>query len=145
MPRGASPGERRGGRTKGTPNKVTIAKAVEAERKLAEMRMKGIRPGLDIMRDFMTVFAGMAAKYQPREGNNSADEKKFYQWADLAFDAAAKVTEFESPKFRAIVVSPPPPPPKDPEQHRFTLAVFEGGKQIEHQPLAEPGKKSAAG
>ena len=32
MPRGATPGERRGGRAKGTPNKLTIGRAYRAMR-----------------------------------------------------------------------------------------------------------------
>ena len=48
MPRGSAPGERRGGRQKGTPNKVTIERRMRAQAGLEAAKQTGAMP-LDIM------------------------------------------------------------------------------------------------
>ena len=83
MPRGAKPGERRGGRPPGSKNKTTLereaqsaldrARIDEVERLqamgvtdvAAAAQTAGVKPMKQIAFDFARVFAGLAAFYQP--------------------------------------------------------------------------------
>jgi hypothetical protein len=60
MPQGSKPGERRGGRQKGTPNRATIEKRIRAEHGIAAAKANGLLP-LDIM---LQVAAGGEAAAQ---------------------------------------------------------------------------------
>jgi hypothetical protein len=51
MPRGSKPGERRGGRQRGTPNKATIAKAAALKRASSDPNVTPLQFLLGIMRD----------------------------------------------------------------------------------------------
>lgn len=111
MARGAKPGERRGGRTAGTPNRATVEAVLDAERTLTEARnAKGTRKlGKEVLDDFMQLFAGMAAYYQPSPKNApvqnpNADKVEFKEYAMMAVKTARYLTEFQSPKFRAVAV-----------------------------------------
>src|SRR5690349_21563499 len=100
---GSLPGERRGGRKKGTPNKRTsemlerrrleeeAARAPDAISSDPRKRIKKL--GKDVLEEFMAVFAGMAAAYQPAppsvEARPGQDEQKFKEYAKLAVDTAA--------------------------------------------------------
>ena len=106
---GPKPGERRGGRQKGTPNRTTVEQIVEAERAAVELKRQGKKLGKEILDDFANLFAGMAAYYQPSPKNApvqnpNQSEEKFVDYAKLAVDAAYKAADFQSPRFRAIVV-----------------------------------------
>lgn len=137
MPRGAKPGERRGGRAKGTKNKAILERdriaAEIAARTVADARVAGKKLAKDVLEDFMLLFAGMAAHHQPAPPtgapNAYANEEKFNEYAQLAVSCAHKLAPYQSPTFQAIMIAPPPPDPNDPRQRkRFTLTIFEGGK-----------------
>ena len=132
MPR-AQKGQRFGGRAKGVPNKATLQKALIAERTVADARMSGRKLAKEILDDFMQLFAGMAAHYQPtppdRPQNPSQDEPMFEKYGRLAVETAKALANYQSPTFRAIVVAPPPEE-KGEMRKRFTLTVFEGGRPI---------------
>ena len=66
MPRGSKPGERRGGRQKGGKNRATLERAVVAERILKETQMTGRKLGKEVLEEFMNMFGGMAASFQPQ-------------------------------------------------------------------------------
>src|SRR5262249_28782301 len=51
MPRGSKPGERRGGRGRGTPNKTTVAKAAALEAASANPNITPLEFLLGILRD----------------------------------------------------------------------------------------------
>lgn len=112
MPRGAKPGERRGGRVKGVPNKATIEKAKIAELTVVEARAVGKRLAKKLLEDFALRFAEIAAHYQPAlpgaKPNQYENEEKFYKNAELAIDCAHKLAPYQSPTFRAVVVAPVP-------------------------------------
>lgn len=59
MPRGSRPGERRGGRKKGTPNKATIERRI----KMRKMHARGTDP----MTFFMDILADTANPHQERK------------------------------------------------------------------------------
>ena len=108
---GPKKGERRGGRSKGTPNRATVEAALEAERAVEVAKKTGRKLGKEILDDFAQLFAGMAAYYQPSPKgaplqNRNSNEEKFERYAMMAVNTAAKLAEFQSPKFRAVAVVP---------------------------------------
>jgi hypothetical protein len=124
-----------GGRTPGTPNKRSL-QALSREQ-IAEQAQDAVNEASGIVRDgrrtrikklgkevleeFMELFAGMAATYQPLPpgmpvpAGRLPDENKFLTYAKLTVDTARSVAEFQSPKFKAIAVMAPPPQ-ADPEK-----------------------------
>lgn len=122
-------GQRFGGRSKGTPNKRTTEmverariEAENAARGHARGRAEGLKKlGKEVLEDFMHLFAGMAATYQPlppgvvaASPGREPNEDKFLIYAKLTVDTARSVADFQSPKFKAIMVTAAPPenPPK---------------------------------
>ena len=85
MPRGGSkPGERRGGRQKGTPNRKTVERQLITERML-EHPPAGIESGKlgrEVLAQYMNTFDELAEQYR------KADEAKFRQYAELAVACA---------------------------------------------------------
>lgn len=119
MPRGAKPGQRRGGRAKGTPNKATIEKAIIAEQIVTRATMEGRKLAKEVLDEFMTVFAGMAATHQPLPPGTPIppgrhpDLDKFEKYARLTVETAARLAPYQSPTFKAItVIAPPSQPPQ---------------------------------
>lgn len=170
MPAGSKPGERRGGRKIGKPNNKTdealmLARRIVDEADRAADAVKGT-PGRkmseEVLREFMELFAGMAAYHQPLPKDapvppgRDPDEHKFEKWARLTVKVAADLIPYERPSFRAINVPAPAGAgaEKGPRKRRFTLDVFEGarhagrvidGKVVElPSPTAAPAKKKAA-
>jgi len=132
---GAKPGERRGGRQKGTPNKRTAerqrvqeytAEAWKLASSAQEMRAKRKKLGKEIASEFANVFANMAAYHQPIPAgqpippNREPNEEKFVMYAELAVWAGAAAAKYESPTYKAITVeaemvvgaAPPSAPPQ---------------------------------
>jgi hypothetical protein len=114
MPKGGSkPGERRGGRQRGTPNKTTMERLLRAERETAVAQAEGRKLAKEVLDDFMVLFAGMAAHHQPMPRGQAAppgrqpDEAKFEKYARLAIATAADLAPYQSPTFKAIAVMAP--------------------------------------
>lgn len=113
------------GRTPGAKNKATIEReelplkemrAAEAE---AALRANAALPGRpkklakEVLDEFMHLFAGMAAFYQPTPpgvavANRNASETKFVQYARLAVACAESLADFQSARFKAIMVTAAP-------------------------------------
>lgn len=137
MPRGAKPGERRGGRAKNTPNKATVEKQIIAERVMAEAAMVGRKLGKEQLEEFMVLFAGLAATFQPEttDGKSvevwakSTKEPMFEKYAKLSCACAEKLAEYQSPKMGRVQTVAPPPPPR-PVHKRFSISVFENGARM---------------
>lgn len=107
MPRGAKPGERRGGRAIGVLNRGTIEKAIKAERVIANAKASGGKLAVEHMQDFIGVLAGMAAYYQPtfpgmKQSNPFGNDKEFERWFRCFLDLAKTLAPFESPTMRSI-------------------------------------------
>ena len=104
MPRGGSkPGERRGGRQKGTPNRKTIERQLITERML-EHPSAGVESGKlgrEVLAQYMNTFDELAEQYR------KADEAKFRQYAELAVACAKALAPYQSPTYRAIVMTSP--------------------------------------
>jgi hypothetical protein len=104
MPRGGSkPGERRGGRQKGTPNRKTVERQLITERILQEppAGIESGKLGREVLAQYMNTFDELAEQYR------EADEAKFRQYAELAVACAKALAPYESPTYRAVVVSSP--------------------------------------
>jgi len=66
----------------------------------------------------MIAFVGYFVADQHR-GN---DEAKFQKYAALAIECARLLTPYQSPTFRAVMVTPPP---EAPSKKRFTLTIVD--------------------
>lgn len=156
--RGPKPGTpRSGGRPKGARNKATIEReliaAQIAEKRIDEAVNSGRKLGKDVLDEFMHLFAGMAATYQPMPPGvavpqgRKPDEAQFEKYARLAVHCATKLAPYQSPTFQAIMVAPPPPVPlPDGQRKRFTLTIFEGPRpaaQLINGPAAKNGRDAA--
>jgi hypothetical protein len=116
LPRGSNnKGKGRfGGRVKGTPNRVTVEKLEVARIAVEQAKGRNVKLGKEILEEFMMLFAGMAAQCQPiPEGmatppGRTPDEPKFIEYATLAVKTAKDLADFQSPKFKAIMVSGAP-------------------------------------
>lgn len=147
MPRGAKPGERRGGRAKNTLNKATVERALIAEQEIEKAKASGRKLAKEYMQDFLPILAGMAAYYQPTfpgmtTQNRNGNAAEFERWLRPTMEMMKMLASFESPTFRAIVVAPPPPQNKGARITQFTLTIFDEDhgqqpptpKVVEHAP-----------
>lgn len=111
--KGVSGGARTGaGRPKGSLSKSTIERAALAERIIAEQKQQpGKKLAREVLDDFMHLFTGLAAMHQPLPDNvlpqpgQKPDEAKFLNYAKLAVDVAGQLANYQSPKFKAIVMT----------------------------------------
>lgn len=127
MPGGGSKkGERRGGRQVGSLNKKTLerealllreAEARRAANAVAEHKAANRKQGREVLYEFMMMFGGMAALYQPNppthDRNPNENEERFRTYASLACDQAWRLAHWEAPKFKAIAVPTPVPLPAE--------------------------------
>jgi hypothetical protein len=140
MPRGAKPGERRGGRAKGQPNKASMERAAIAERIVAESEGKpGRKLGRELLEELALMFGGLASEFQPvatgpggtltqadlESWAKSYKEPLFEKYAKLAAKCADAFADFQSPRLGRLQVAAPPPDPRRPMKTKFTLNIFD--------------------
>jgi hypothetical protein len=134
MPRGAKPGTRNGGGSKkGQKYRKTIEREILAERVMNEAAMSGKKLGKEVLEEFMVLFMGVAAKFQPTAPTEqalqvwakSANEPMFEKYAKLALKAASDLAAYQSPKLAAVQVVAPPPE-RGAVKKRFTVGIFDG-------------------
>lgn len=129
---GSKPGERRGGRKKGTKNKLTVerekaarlaeererlvAAAKAAEDKIAEAKASSKKLMKDIGFEAAYAFMALAVIHQPSQtwtrgadgklvnANPDYDQETFTHYLKLAADTAAQFASYESPKLSAVMV-----------------------------------------
>lgn len=98
-------GPKTGGRKKGSVNKTTLERAAAIQ---AEARARDQKTGVDVMRDVMNRYLGMAAKYQPLiEGgapNPNHDEKKYLAFLRVAGDFGDKLAPYETPRLQSTTL-----------------------------------------
>ncbi len=104
-------------RPRGSLNKTTIEKrevaAQIAARTMADARYQGRKLAKEHLSDFLELFRGMMATYQPNnpreqdenKRNPTPDEEKFRYYANMAMTAALGLAPYESPKFAAYKIS----------------------------------------
>ncbi len=120
MPRGAAPGERRGGRAKGTRNKATVERLKreeireQIEREIAATTKASTeqsqRRAKDRMEEFLPLLAGYAAYFQPTypgmpQQNPNGNETAFKSWFGMFLDVAKALAPYQSPTFKATAVT----------------------------------------
>jgi hypothetical protein len=120
MTRGSKPGERRGGRRKGTPNKATTERRLRTETGLAAARQSGVMP-LDV------ILARMRDETLPN-GRKPSDEQ---------FQAAIAAAPYLHPKLAAIAVDNvrPPDPVLTEQQEEARRLLF---AHLEAMAVPEP-------
>jgi hypothetical protein len=140
---GSKPGERRGGRQEGTPNKATVQKqlvaAQIAERTVADARTMGKKLAKEVLEDFMLHFADIAEQYRPtppeaEHQNPHSDEARFNKYAAIAMECARSLAPYQSPTFKAVQIAPAP------ERGRF----IDDAKPVKYPTLAEIRAELAA-
>jgi len=97
----------------------------EAARETVEHAAReGRSLAVDVLEEYMRVFRGMSAFYQPSSKAKGArpDPVQFEKWARLALRCAESLAEFQTAKLKAIAVAAPPP-----EQRtvKFRLNIFD--------------------
>lgn len=145
--RGSRPGERRGGRKPGIPNRVT-AERLEVARLAATQG----KLGKEVLEELMVRFSELACKFQPdgfdtavvQDWAKTKNYDRFVQLATLARDTARELAKYQSPTFKAVEVSAPAPAVEASDGKkvtRFQLHIFDEDlrtKNIEHHPKEKP-------
>jgi hypothetical protein len=147
MPSGSRPGERRGGRRKGIPNRTTTEQMEIARLSASEATASGRKLGKDVLEELMVRFSELAHKFQPasstlavRDWAKSAAEPMFHKYASLAVTAAKDLAKYQSPTFKAVEISAPAPTVEGNNGKKitkFTLHIFDEDlrtKAVEHHP-----------
>lgn len=136
---GSYPGERRGGKKRGSKNKKTIEReiitAIDQGRRDAPA---GIAK--EVLAEFMMIFRGMAAKYQPMPGmakpttvEQKNDANEFERWAMRACHTAHWLAPYQHPTYKAVLMQGDVPNLDDVEL--IELSIFDDhNKLIEHIP-----------
>jgi hypothetical protein len=139
--RGSNPGERRGGRKKGTPNKKltprdvhTLARARAIQEELEDHRPP---PGTELSKEILGKFAhncaAVAVKLMPVFKETGEPVFRFpghkelwFQMMQLTREYARDAASYQSPTFRAVMVTPPPPDrPQGDDAVVINLKIFE--------------------
>jgi hypothetical protein len=139
--RGSNPGERRGGRKKGTPNKKltprdvhTLARAWAIQEELEDHRPP---PGIELSKEILGKFAhncaAVAVKLMPVFKETGEPVFRFpghkelwFQMMQLTREYARDAASYQSPTFRAVMVTPPPPDrPQGDDAVVINLKIFE--------------------
>src|SRR5262245_20182879 len=117
MPRGSKPGERRGGRKAGTPNKLpkgerALVKLDAAEAEVRALQVQGLpleTLGKDRLTELDVWAHSMAKQFAPKkdektgrmEWENDGDEARFLRFMKLCGEYAAARAPYESPRLAA--------------------------------------------
>ena len=121
MPRGAQPGERRGGRAKGTPNKTPLQKAEALAAKLAKAEARAavkvaVEPlehklAKEVLDWGMQYCVARAAFRRPaladEPPNPNEDGGDFLKWFALAAELAKTLAPYQSPRLLAHAIKAP--------------------------------------
>lgn len=107
-------GERPGGRTKGTPNRITVEAAEIARISTEQAKARGVKLGKEMLEDYMMAFHNQAVVFQPLPPGvaipgRTPDPQQFMAWGKLVVETAKELAKYQSPTFRAIAVVAPPP------------------------------------
>ena len=113
MPRGAQPGERRGGRAKGTPNKTPLqnAEVLAAMVAKAEARAPVNKLAKEVLDWGMQYCVARAAFRRPALAdappNPDEHEGEFLKWFALAAELAKTLAPYQSPRLLAHAIKAP--------------------------------------
>lgn len=139
---GPKKGERPSGRAKGTKNKATIEREINAAQVIDRARKEGRDLAVTVLERLMNVAEGACGLNRPipakdlaagAQNNPDGDWGRFGEWFDRTAYCAKELAKYQSPPIKAMEAPTPAPDPKDVEQRsrkRFGLRVFEGGKPL---------------
>lgn len=104
------------GRPKGSPNKRTVQKMLEAAQDVAAIERRGQKKATEVLNDLMQTAMSFAASYQQRllaagEGAKPGDIELFWKAMEAAGTFAKALAPYQQPKFKAIVVPAVPSTP----------------------------------
>lgn len=120
MSKGAKPGERRGGRKKGVPNKWSVEQIAEAAARANDAQRNGKKFAIEVLDDLMHTALSFAAQERQhvlaeqqgakgKPGKATAETlDRFWKAMEYAGIFARALAPFQHPKFRAVVVMPSP-------------------------------------
>jgi hypothetical protein len=116
------PNHGKGGRPKGSPNKRTVQKLIEASQQVADIKKLGQKKATETLQDLMNTAMGMVALYQRRimttEGllpeAKPDDVANFWEAMKCAGTFSKALAPFQDPTFKAISVSMAPVMPAHP-------------------------------
>ncbi len=150
--KGAPKGVRQGGRQKGTPNRKmtprdfrTIAAAEQLNREIVERRPSPNTEAAEkIMGKFAHNCAAMAVRLMPGQDQNGdlvfrhKEHKEWWKFMmELTFKYANGAAPYQSPTFRAVMITPPPETKAGEGARVINLTVFEGGKAVTTTEIVE--------
>jgi hypothetical protein len=100
MARGARPGERRGGRAKGTPNKMTVEKMRLAMLAVADT---GTTRAVDVLGRVTSEAYAMCQKYGPTGSEYNDD--LYRKYLRLTAETASRLAPYQTPQLTTLRVS----------------------------------------
>lgn len=115
MPRGGA--RQNGGKRKGQWDRATLeAELAAAQQQLVELtrkRQAGRKLAIDVLDDVMHLAMGLAGKHQPLSVGEVANpaagrdpnDAKFDHYLDVTIEAAGKLANFQTPKFKSTTIS----------------------------------------
>lgn len=98
-------GQKSGGRKPGALNKKTVEHLKTAGKQISEAKKLGKPLAIEVLDNLMNTAMAMASKYQPPTSDQPPrDHDKFLQWIQTAGLFAKNLADFQSPKFKAVMV-----------------------------------------
>jgi hypothetical protein len=135
-----------GGRQKGTPNRATVERQMEAARAIVSTERER---GFSMLYRIASLCEGAAAASKPTlateltkgaSKNEDGDWGRFHGWVTLWAATAREITKYQQPQIKPVdAPAPPPDPNKQQDEHvprRFSLRVFEGGRPLSQSSTA---------
>lgn len=165
MPQVPQPGERRGGRKKGTPNKATTAKLLDAQvAEKVDAIIGGGAPasaltpypararGKDELAELILVVKGHVAKFQQAVLAMGEPGGETYNWAlhdryvrllELFHKVSDSAADFQDPRLKAQLWVPPPQEmPKSVEGKVVRLGNAVAASRVYQQTMQAPRQKA---
>jgi hypothetical protein len=121
-------------------NILAIKKAMAGNR-LAVDEMKEILP---IVKNVLAHFQRQVMKKEP-DGTLriTGDLTEFKEWLKIFADIGFRLADFQSPKFRAVMVAPTPEGPSE-QRKRFVLTIFDNPQREIDMKMIEQSRNDAA-
>lgn len=141
---GARPG---GGRPKNKKNRATILRETKALEVIAQTIDSGKPLAVTVLQRAMEFSEAAVHKFRPNlkvdkalglKKNPDGNVDEFGRWFDRWMKVTTELAKYQSPQIKAMD-APTPPPPPGANRKRFTLRVFEGGRQIKGPPESDKG------
>lgn len=144
--RGPNGGRRPGsGRKPGGKNKATIIRETKQAEVIAAMVDSGKPMAITVLQKAMEFAEGAVSAFRPtldaelKAGapkNPDGSKKEFGEWFDRWLKCITTMAEYQTAKIKPMEKPTAPPQPGE-NRRRFTLRVFDGGRQVKGPPPDE--------